>query len=204
MTDKPEVRAREEIWKLIPGSEFYEVSTFGRVRSLPHNNTKGKILKPGHNPKGYPNVCVNLKGIRKTKTVHRLMAMAFLELKPGLQVNHKDGNKNNNLLTNLEVCTQKYNQLHRVYKLKKQNPGANTHRHQEIIDLFNGGMRMFEIIKKLGLTKSAVRYAIRRSIRSGNCNPATGSAKEKHDRLGLNNPTLTTGKEKLKTLGVEV
>ena len=108
----------KEIWKDIPGFEnLYQVSNLGRVKSLPKptNNQfsmKEIILKPVKFSNGYLNV--NLKG--KFIGVHRLVALTFLENKNNLPiVNHKDGNKTNNNINNLEWCTASENLSH-AYK----------------------------------------------------------------------------------------
>ena len=115
--------ANEE-WRTIKGFEKYEVSNYGRVRSKDrvvirndgHKLTlKGKLLKPITDHKGYVNVSIyNSNGI-KISHVHRLVAIAFIE-NPNMlpQVNHKDGNKKNNNVNNLEWCDNEYNQLHAI------------------------------------------------------------------------------------------
>lgn len=85
----------------------YDVSNLGRIRRY-YKNGKVKYLKPFKNHGGY--WMVDLAG--KTVVVHRLVAETFLERREGLQVNHKDGNKNNNGLLNLEWCTQSKNMQH--------------------------------------------------------------------------------------------
>jgi len=97
-----------EIWE--PLNNFYEISTLGRVKS----KRKGKelILKSHTSPNGYEIVYVTGEGLPGYSTVHRLMAKAFLGLTEDnkhLVVNHKDGNKRNNSLDNLELCTQSHN-----------------------------------------------------------------------------------------------
>lgn len=109
----------QEIWKSIKGYEsLYEVSNFGRVKSLLSN----QILKPidSHGYK-YVHLC-NENHIRKNYALHRLVAKAFLINKDNFnQVNHKDGNKANNQLTNLEWCNQQYNNIHKINVLNKSN-----------------------------------------------------------------------------------
>ena len=110
----------EEIWKDIEGYEgLYEVSSYGRVRSLGqfvnHNYggyayRKGRLLKPGLGSRGYLSVTLSKNGIQKQYTVHRLVAQAFIENPDNLpQVNHKDEDRTNNNVTNLEWCDAKYN-----------------------------------------------------------------------------------------------
>lgn len=102
-----------EIWKTVKGFEgFYEVSSLGRVKSLGNgnsNNSKERILKPVK-CNGYLRVPLWKDGKPKNFSVHRLVANAFIPNPLNLpQVNHKDENKENNCVDNLEWCTQKYN-----------------------------------------------------------------------------------------------
>lgn len=99
----------EEIWCPIKGYEsMYEVSDKGRVRSLKFG--KERILKPGRNPEGYLLVVLCKNGERKAYKVHRLVAKTFIPNPDNLpQVNHKDEDKTNNSVINLEWCDLKYN-----------------------------------------------------------------------------------------------
>lgn len=104
-----------EIWKDIAGYEgLYQVSNLGNVRSLRYRNryeVRELYLKP-HN-RGYLQVELHKDGKRKMVTVHRLVAMAFVEgYEESKQVNHIDENKKNNISTNLEWVTVSQNVLH--------------------------------------------------------------------------------------------
>lgn len=104
-----------EIWRDIEGYEgLYQVSNLGRVKSLEKQCgvqiQKEKILKPGLVKGGYYRVGLTKNGIRKSKLVHRLVAETFIPI--NLTVNHKDGNKSNNTVDNLEWTTQKENNIH--------------------------------------------------------------------------------------------
>lgn len=101
-----------ETWKPVVGYEgLYEVSDLGNVRSLNWRNKAGArnlYLKP-HN-RGYYQVELASNGKKKMFMVHRLVAMAFIPNPLSLpQVNHKDENKRNNTVGNLEWCDNKYN-----------------------------------------------------------------------------------------------
>lgn len=102
----------QEIWKNVKGYEgLYEVSNFGRVKSL----RKEKILKLGRDKKGYLIVGLCKNGKQRTFKAHRLVTEHFLNNPYNLPyVNHKDGNKTNNNVSNLEWCTQKENIQHAI------------------------------------------------------------------------------------------
>ena len=115
-----------EIWKDIKNYEGkYQISNLGKVRSLLDNRGKCRnkpiILKPSLNYKGY--ITINLTKYNKQKHffVHRLVAEAFIPNPNNyLEINHKDENKQNNNVNNLEWCTRKYN-MHYNGLNKKRN-----------------------------------------------------------------------------------
>ena len=111
----------KEIWKDIEWAQGYQVSNLGKVKSLerPHKSHHGttyiqkeRILKTRLDPNGYEKVGILKKdGKQKQVMVHRLVAEAFIPNPDNLpQVNHKDENRSNNIVNNLEWCTAKYNQ----------------------------------------------------------------------------------------------
>lgn len=107
----------EEIWKDIIGYENkYKISNFGRVLSLNYNNTKKpKVLKQRNAPNGRPYINLSKNGRYSSKMVHRLVLTAFLENPENKsQINHKDGDIENNKLSNLEWCTASENMQHAV------------------------------------------------------------------------------------------
>ena len=104
----------EEIWRPVVGYEgLYEVSNLGRVRSVDryyYRLHKGKVLSLSKNANGYLKVVLSCNGKCKTIKVHRIVAEAFLPNPDNLpQVNHKDEDKTNNSVDNLEWCNAKYN-----------------------------------------------------------------------------------------------
>lgn len=114
-----------EEWRSIRGFEgLYEVSDQGMVRSLDRyvnaksgsfTKIKGVTMKPQKNHKGYMAVVLHKDGKPFTKFVHRLVAEAFIENKENLpQVNHKDTNKTNNAVVNLEWISNYDNMKHAI------------------------------------------------------------------------------------------
>ena len=94
----------------------YEVSSLGRIRHARRKQPL-QLIDQGM---GYLKFTAIIKGKKKTFKVHRQVAFCFCEgWREGLQVNHKDGNKQNNRATNLEWVTASENQLHGHYDLRK-------------------------------------------------------------------------------------
>jgi hypothetical protein len=102
-----------EEWRDIEGYEdLYKVSDLGRIKSF-KKDSNGKILKPREDKDGYLLLNLWKDSKRKTFKIHRLVAQAYIINPENLpQVNHKDGNKQNNFSKNLEWCSNYYNQKH--------------------------------------------------------------------------------------------
>lgn len=149
-----------EVWKDITGQGFYQVSSLGNIRSLPRKIIFSdgrerlygeRVLKPYLDDLGYLRVSFK-KGYRR---VHRLVAEAFVPNPTGLpQVNHKDGNKQNNNVENLEWVDNKTNQIHALANGLKDMPSgrkatglsftifAITLDTNEIVAIMNGNEEM--------------------------------------------------------------
>ena len=146
----------DEIWKDIVGYEgLYQVSNMGRVRSKERIfESKGtgrykrnaQILSLGKHSKGYLTVTLFKNGKYKRFLIHRLVAKSFLPRDIFKnQVNHIDGNKTNNNISNIEWCDSSENQIHRRDILKKKfAPG------KPVIQIDNKGnnIREFESISQ--------------------------------------------------------
>lgn len=137
-----------EIWKTIQGyGGLYQVSNTGKVRDL-----KNHIKSVYKNNKGY--VCLSLYYNGKTyhPTVHRLVAKAFIPNPNNYeQVNHKDCNKENNSVENLEWCNQRYN----------YNEGMKTFQYSKneehyFAKLKNSDIPIIYELYKLGFTRVTV------------------------------------------------
>lgn len=166
----------EEIWKNIDGYEgIYQVSNLGRVRSLDRRvwnyTKKGRILKSHSNGHGYQNVSLyNENKIEKHAYIHILVAKAFIPNPNNYeQVNHKDFNKANNNVENLEWVSRKQNMLHyrqslynkKVKKKRKNKMTSKTlervyNNKDKIIALYNEGNSIVEVGKKLKLGRDFV------------------------------------------------
>ena len=101
-------------WKRIKGYERYSISSEGEIM-----NPQGKLMKPFPVGAGYLQVSLWKDCKRKKFYVHRLVAEAFCENPCSYkEVNHKDGNKKNNCIENLEWCTRAENLNHSYYTLQ--------------------------------------------------------------------------------------
>lgn len=110
------------MWKVIPAfGGRYEASINGEIRHIGNKN----IRKARVNRCGYLQMNFSRndgKGKNITVLVHRLIALTFLDNPNNLpEINHKDGNKQNNAVSNLEYCTASKNQKH-AYKMGLQKP----------------------------------------------------------------------------------
>jgi hypothetical protein len=101
----------QEIWKDVLGLEgMYQVSNFGRVKSLSRKYRKKDLILKPYNHRGY--VCVDLRQTNNC-LVHRIVANAFIFRPKGKDIiNHKDFNKANNHVSNLEWVTNRENCIH--------------------------------------------------------------------------------------------
>ena len=101
----------KEIWRAIKGYEdLYEVSNFGRVKSLFRYK---KVLKPIKDINGYLKVNLYKNGNHKFVNIHKLVANAFIDNPKNFKyINHKDEDKTNNRVENLEWCSFYYNLLY--------------------------------------------------------------------------------------------
>ena len=151
-----------ETWKPINGFPLYEVSDEGRVRRLKGWQCKeDRLRNPVFNPKnGYLHVLLCQDSQKTMKYIHRLVAEAFIGLPPKMTVNHKDGNKTNNLLANIEVVTQAENNRHMREVLGKYGGKRNLTEDQVInaIELLKSGMRVGDVSNILNIPRICVTH----------------------------------------------
>ncbi|AMW61728.1 HNH endonuclease [Bacillus phage Juglone] len=134
-----------EVWKQVKGYEgLYLVSNKGRVKGEdrlavhdPIKGTmrqcKGKIMKQKETSEGYLEITLSNDNVRKTVRVHRLVAEAFIHNDnevDNVLINHKDENKSNNVVENLEWCSSIQNNTHgtRVERVRNKRIGGNGKR----------------------------------------------------------------------------
>ena len=122
----------QEIWR---DTEYpnYQVSNLGRVYSVPRIESRGGFLSTNNNGRGYMTVMLSIGGKQKRAYIHRLVARAFIpnpENKP--EVNHKDGNKQNNCVGNLEWVTRTENATHLRDTLGYKRPNLTQEQKDKI------------------------------------------------------------------------
>ena len=152
------------IWKDIRGFEgVYAIYNTGLVKSykktvlMPEGGVRvqeERILKPGINSAGYPYVILCLPGVKVNARVHRLVAEYFLDPIEGSPwINHKDANKLNSDVSNLEFVTPKQNATHaaglKLFKPKVRHPEVTV---KVIKELLVEGFNKRQIARKFGLS----------------------------------------------------
>lgn len=165
----------KEIWKTIKNYEgLYEVSNLGRVKSLERIDSnkhpiKERLLKCGKVDGGYLAAVLCKNGKHKTFLIHRLVAKAFIPNPNNLpQVNHKDEDKTNNCVSNLEFCTAKYNNNYgtRTERVaEKQTNGKKSKPVLKIDPISNEIVAEFpsvaEVQRQLGFGENAIRHCLK-------------------------------------------
>lgn len=156
---------QHEIWKdiviemngvIYDYTGLYQVSNLGRIKRLKHGRYKKEMIKSTreHNVKNkYTKVALTKDGKSEHFYVHRIVAAAFIPNPDNLPVvNHKDENKSNNCVENLEWCTQKYNmnygtcQERRSKKMKGMHAGEPNCRRRQVLCLNN--MQIFDYVRE--------------------------------------------------------
>lgn len=157
----------QEEWRAIPGQPGYEAGAGGKIRSLDRivisesnkngRAIKGRVLKRSFRC-GYPSVTISGKSFH----VHRLVALAFFgEIPEGMEVNHKDGVKRNNNVSNLEIITASENILHAFAIGLKTPQKGELHGQAKLTDEM---VREIRAIKGCSQRAIAAKFGVTQSI----------------------------------------
>ena len=166
---------KNETWKAVVDYEgLYEVSDLGNVRSLDREvassdgrviKLKGRILKQFINSNGRPQVVLYTREKRKNRTVHSLVAEAFIGERPkGYHVLHSDGDCLNNKLSNLSYDTQSEN-MNDMYRYGSKNPRGKLSIEQvlEIRKLYaTGKYNQYELAEKYNVRQNNISRIVNR------------------------------------------
>ena len=160
MSETPKTKAkRKRIWRVIPDFPNYQASNDGKIRSTVKSK---KILAQTKSKSGYFRVHVYKDKKQYTKTVHTLVAGAFLRPRTSNeQVNHKNGKKWDNRIQNLEWTTPQENALHRTRVLKtgicrgKNNPNSKINK-KIALEIFHHEGSDTLIAEKYGISRVLV------------------------------------------------
>lgn len=157
---------KKEEWKPVVGYEgLYEVSSYGKVRSLNFRRTKKCSELAQFNSGGYKMVHLTKNGIMASPKVHRLVAQAFIpnpENKP--EVNHENGDKTKNTVDNLSWVTRGENQQHKyqILKISPNRPNRRPVRCKETGAVYDSVRAASRAMKT---THGSIRRAIQMGIR---------------------------------------
>ena len=172
----------KEVWEDIDGyNDYYQISNFGRVRALrrttvckdgkPQTNYS-KILKPAVQKDGYLLISLSKNNTQKKYLIHRLVAKCFIPNTENKQeVNHIDGNKKNNRVSNLEWVNRHENMRHRIDVLGFKGGlygklGALNKRSKIVLQIKNGVVikefyGSHEAERETGISSGSIRAACR-------------------------------------------
>lgn len=187
----------EEIWKSIKDLKGYEVSSLGNVRSIDRSiigkdgvkqHFKGNIISKFKDSRGYIAVTLTYKNNYKRFLVHRLVAEAFIPNPNNYPcINHKDENKSNNNVDNLEWCTVKYNNSYgdRIKRIRYKTSYiiSQLDKNNNLIGIYRGIMlaskiNRFEFASVQRCVSNKQHYSYGYKFRLAN--------KEEIDKLGNN------------------
>ena len=174
----------EEIWKDIEGYVgLYQVSNTGKVKSLSRyvnclcekkRKIQEKLLKLHRLNSGYLFVVLCNKQNMKQILVHRLVAKTFIENDKNYQeINHKDGNKENNTVSNLEWCSRSYNLKHCYRYLE-----SGKIKKEKISKRFKGKKLNEEHRKKIGIANNGIKSVTSKPVKDILTGEVFGSIKE--------------------------
>lgn len=159
-----------ETWKPVSGFDGYEISDRGRVRSFRRNNGQGRTLKTETSDRGYKQVSLYKNGKRHQKSIHRLVAEAFIDNPEEKEtVNHKDCDKTNNCVSNLEWMSKSENVQHAYdnglnenVKRRLGEGRSKTHPPVRVIETGKIYRSQRSLARDLGLIEQCVSRCLRK------------------------------------------
>lgn len=153
-----------EFWRAIEDYPDYEVSHLGRVRRVTRarNAPAGALLSTNARRNGYPSVDLCRAGIKRTLLVHRLVATAFLgQPAAGQIVNHRNGDRQNNRVENLEWTSSSGNVQHSydigLSDARGERNGAAKLTNEAVLAIRASSERAPTLAARLGVSRSTVR-----------------------------------------------
>lgn len=158
-----------EVWRSVPGYEgLYSISANGKVRSEAKHGRPARILQPSRSHNGYLRLYLCRNGRRHNFSVHQLVASAFMGPVPiGHEVNHRDGDKSNNRVSNLAYVTHSENlrHAHRTGLLHAPSGVYNTQSKLNDdkvrqIRALHGVLTTRQLAARFGVSQAAVSYVI--------------------------------------------
>jgi len=168
-----------EQWAEIKRFPNYTISNWGRIKRItPYKTTKvGHILKPKKDKLGYLQLALSQNNNRKTILIHQLVLEVFICSRPkGKQCNHKDGNKSNNHIENLEWITASENVKHSFDVLGRKSVCGEQHGNSKLTenDVYN--------IRKMYATGLYSQHELARrfNVKVGAINPIVRYINWKH------------------------
>lgn len=154
------------ITHIVGYENLYRVDTLGNIYRTSKKSGELVLFKQQKHKHGYKQVGLSKNGINKKKLVHRIVAEAFLP-NPNKypQVNHKDGNRTNNVIENLEWCTNSMNQIHCVYITKThKNYGKFEGDSPKAMKIHQLDKKHGTLIKTWDSIKSAINAGVAHSM----------------------------------------
>lgn len=158
----------EEIWKQVTGYEArYQISSLGRIKSL----LTHRLLQPSTNKNGYKMIPLHLNGKSHTHYLHHLVATAFIGERPvGLHICHNDGNKSNNVASNLRYDTRSANEIDKARHGTSNRGEGHGMSKAKAADIplirqriLVGGERAEDVSRDFGLSARAVTHIANRT-----------------------------------------
>ena len=185
-----------DIWKDIDDLQGYQISNTGKVR----NHNKGDyIMKPFTNIYGYLEIVFSYKGKKIHKSIHSLVAKAFISNPNNYtEVNHKDENKQNNVVDNLEWCTRAYNNNYGTH-----NERSGRNRRKFITKITDNYKIIFTDYNTASKYENTSIDVIRMRVHKGYNNNNTSDGKRELWRLATNQEALLVIKEPIVTIKLD-